>query len=633
MADNIFRTTRRDAAAPGGQQFDDPLAELARLIGRSPPASGAPDQTQPYDAPVDAPQTDPQWAADRRDTEQYYDERQRQYDDRQPQSGDEQYSEGQYAEGRYSDRQYSEGQYGEGQYNDQQHSEGQHGEGQYSENQYGDRQYADRQYADRYDTPRFTDPSPPYRAAPPSYNADYEQPDQYAAQRQYDARGYADQQHYDDAHDPIQDVPAFLPRARQDRYGHAQQRAQDRGFDRQHDQAYAQGDDQNYGQDPDDYRRGYAQEHAQTYEQGYAQAQEGDPDQSYALEDYDDEHEEPAPKRRGFAVAAALLGLIVLGTAGAFGYRAMFGGSMMPGLPPIIKADSTPNKIIPAGSSASASAQTGGNGASPDKLVSREERPVDVPAPPGTPRVVSTVPVFPDPNSGLQSSVIPGSQTTPDQSMAGAVASGAPMSLGPTAASAYGSPGAAAVPMPGPSAVSQSPPLQSPPVAGAGSAKRIHTVAIHTGPPDNSDAAASAPRAQAGRPAPSRSVAAPQGQSGNTPMSIVPSQSEADASRTHTALAHPAAEPAPATAPSGGGYMVQVSSQRSESDAQSAYRGLQAKFPSQLGGHEATIRQVDLGEKGTFFRTLVGPYATMEQAAQMCSSLKAAGGSCLVQRN
>jgi hypothetical protein len=78
---------------------------------------------------------------------------------------------------------------------------------------------------------------------------------------------------------------------------------------------------------------------------------------------------------------------------------------------------------------------------------------------------------------------------------------------------------------------------------------------------------------------------------------------------------------------------VQVSSQRSEADAQSAYRGLQAKFPSQLGGHAPAVRQVNLGEKGTFYRTLVGPYGSAEQAAQMCSSLKAAGGSCLVQRN
>ena len=52
-------------------------------------------------------------------------------------------------------------------------------------------------------------------------------------------------------------------------------------------------------------------------------------------------------RRSGFVVVAAVFGLAVLGTAGAFAYRAMFGGSMLPSLPPIIKADDGPNKIMP----------------------------------------------------------------------------------------------------------------------------------------------------------------------------------------------------------------------------------------------------------------------------------------------
>jgi hypothetical protein len=42
MADNNFRSYRgRDAVAPAGAQTDDPLAELARLIGQSEPARTA----------------------------------------------------------------------------------------------------------------------------------------------------------------------------------------------------------------------------------------------------------------------------------------------------------------------------------------------------------------------------------------------------------------------------------------------------------------------------------------------------------------------------------------------------------------------------------------------------------------
>lgn len=94
----------------------------------------------------------------------------------------------------------------------------------------------------------------------------------------------------------------------------------------------------------------------------------------------------------------------------------------------------------------------------------------------------------------------------------------------------------------------------------------------------------------------------------------------------------PAASEAAAPA-AGGGYAVQIASQRSEADAQSAFRSLQAKYPSQLGGHQPLIRRADLGDKGVYYRAMVGPFASAEQAASLCSSLKVAGGNCIVQRN
>ena len=91
----------------------------------------------------------------------------------------------------------------------------------------------------------------------------------------------------------------------------------------------------------------------------------------------------------------------------------------------------------------------------------------------------------------------------------------------------------------------------------------------------------------------------------------------------------------PVAAPSSGGsgYSVQVTSQRSEGEAQTAFRALQAKYPNQLSGRAAIIRRADLGDKGTYYRALVGPFASAEEAAGLCSGLKAAGGSCIVQRN
>jgi cell division protein FtsN len=78
---------------------------------------------------------------------------------------------------------------------------------------------------------------------------------------------------------------------------------------------------------------------------------------------------------------------------------------------------------------------------------------------------------------------------------------------------------------------------------------------------------------------------------------------------------------------------VQVSSQRSEAEAQAAFRSLQAKYPDQLSGRDALIRRVELGAKGTYYRAMVGPFASADEANALCNNLKAAGGQCLIQRN
>jgi hypothetical protein len=83
----------------------------------------------------------------------------------------------------------------------------------------------------------------------------------------------------------------------------------------------------------------------------------------------------------------------------------------------------------------------------------------------------------------------------------------------------------------------------------------------------------------------------------------------------------------------GGGYAVQVTSERSESGAQAAFRALQAKYPNQLRGRQAIIRRADLGAAGTYYRALVGPFASAERAAKLCGGLKAAGADCIIQKN
>ena len=87
-----------------------------------------------------------------------------------------------------------------------------------------------------------------------------------------------------------------------------------------------------------------------------------------------------------------------------------------------------------------------------------------------------------------------------------------------------------------------------------------------------------------------------------------------------------------AEASSGGAYLVAVASERSAADAEAVFRSLQAKFPNQLGGREPIVRRTDLGPEGTYYRASIGPFVSMKAAAGVCSSLKAAGESCLVEK-
>src|SRR5438128_787690 len=53
-------------------------------------------------------------------------------------------------------------------------------------------------------------------------------------------------------------------------------------------------------------------------------------------------------RRGALLTVAAVIGLAVIGTAGAFGYRAFTSGGSAPTNPPVIKADPTPPKTVPA---------------------------------------------------------------------------------------------------------------------------------------------------------------------------------------------------------------------------------------------------------------------------------------------
>jgi hypothetical protein len=79
--------------------------------------------------------------------------------------------------------------------------------------------------------------------------------------------------------------------------------------------------------------------------------------------------------------------------------------------------------------------------------------------------------------------------------------------------------------------------------------------------------------------------------------------------------------------------MVQLSSQKTEAEAQTSFRAMQGKYPSVLGSRSPVVRRADLGEKGVFYRAMVGPFGSQSEASQFCGSLQSAGGQCVVHGN
>jgi sporulation related protein len=348
--------------------------------------------------------------------------------------------------------------------------------------------------------------------------------------------------------------------------------------------------------------------------------------QTQSQEMYEDD---PAPSRRrkGLFTVIAIFALAVGGTAAALGYRAVFSSSGAVSAPPVIKADTTPNKVVPAvpvkdPNSNKLIYDRVGDRNQAERVVAREEQPIEMKeAAPAAPRVI-----FPDPqtstNPPAASSLFP-TGLAPASPPSTSVPATEPKKIrtvtirpdqnGPDAPAA--SVARAAAPPPPPPAAPRNSAAQP---AGATPA----------------ETAATAPR-PAASPRPIRqTVERPQRTQpdANAPISLTPPRA-ASAPAARTAAVPPAAvSRATATREGGSGSYVQVASQRSEAEAQASFRSVQAKFPNVLGSRQAVIRRADLGDKGVYYRAQVGPLST-EQAIEICSNLKAAGGQCLIQRN
>jgi hypothetical protein len=316
----------------------------------------------------------------------------------------------------------------------------------------------------------------------------------------------------------------------------------------------------------------------------------------------------PPPHRRLSMIAiAAVAMLAVAGSAGAFGYRMLFGSSGT-SPPPVIKAETTPTKIVPPSKSDPQSNKLiydrVGDRSKSEKIVSREEQPLDISKAPQAAFPTAIGPSIPASSTAGSAAVASVDQPKKIHTIAirpdPPVGATEPVAAAPVRAAAPPPAPLPRAPAPAPQRLASAPPVTT------------------------ADAEDNVPVARATPQRPAAPVR-------NAPLSLSPNAPSPAAAPVRTASTPAARDPAPASAT--GQYAVQISSQRSEAEAQAAFRALQGKYPTQLGGRQPIIRRADLGSKGIYYRALVGPFAKGSDAVELCQSLKAAGGSCLIQKN
>ena len=336
-------------------------------------------------------------------------------------------------------------------------------------------------------------------------------------------------------------------------------------------QGYPNGGQQPYpAMDPPPFHQ-QGQSHDAYAQQGYAEP-EGEYDEEFA------EDEEPGRGRRWMFIVAALVGAVGVGGALAYTYKSFVAPNG--GRVPLVKAE--PNvKVRPESRPAANDKRMQGRlgedagqqntAAAPEAQDDRTGNDE-----PGGPRRVRTIPITPGggPPPGIQ--VAPPAQAAAPPSIPGIMLE----NMGPRPQQP-----ARAAPQPPPQRVTigQPPPSLPPPQ-------------------------------QAEEPSVRRAPAPP------PVVAKVPPP----------AKAAPAPAPPP-TANSGAGYVAVLSSQKTRMDALKAFADLQQKYGDALSGRVPDVQEANLGEKGIWYRAVVGPPGSRDAANGVCNQLKSAGyGSCWV---
>lgn len=314
--------------------------------------------------------------------------------------------------------------------------------------------------------------------------------------------------------------------------------------------------------------------HAAPQEQFDHQHQDyADPEAAYDESEYEDEQEEaPRSGRRTLVIVAALVAAIGIGGAMAYVYKNVLSGKKTT----VARAVDVPAKN-----------EAGVNGEK--KLASRLDEPAKEPVTgneaqsedAGAPRRVRIIPIT------------PGNEQAPTETAV--------------------TPAPPAAPIPGimldMGAPAQRPQPQQPNQGPAPIAR------VTTAPPVvRAPEAAPKPAAQA----PVRTVTA---NPPSEPAATAPPPAAKKVAKVRQRDDHTASIPSSAAA----GYVAVLASQKSRMDALKAFADLQQKHNDVLGTKTPDVQEANLGDKGTWYRAVVGPPGSREAAANLCSQLKSVG--------
>jgi hypothetical protein len=308
-----------------------------------------------------------------------------------------------------------------------------------------------------------------------------------------------------------------------------------------------------------------------------------------------EDEEEPRRGRRSLLIVAALVGAIGLGGGMAYAYKMFFPARSGPA--PLIKDTQGPIKSKPEVADGRGfphtdkkllnrlSDDTGpqGAGAPPNPADAQDDRLGDDP---NAPRKVRLIPIAP--NGGQPPVQVVTTTAPPAPANPPAMALPPGVTIDNIPPRGQPPPSAARAQLP-------PPPAAVPPRAAPQPPVRI------------ASAASMPPPAEAEPTPPVRKAPAP----------AKPAVSKNPVPKSKEASAAPAA--------TGAGYVAVLSSQKSRMDALKIFANMQEKYGEVLSSRTPDVQEANLGEKGVWYRLVVGPPGSREAAASLCTQLKAAG--------